>query len=489
MKVGITAFAGYIPRLRLSRKSIVEAIGWVNPGLMNYARSERSMCDVDEDSVTMGVESARDCLNGGDYGTVDSLYFASTTMPFADRQNSTIIAEALGLRDDISTLDISHSQRAGTSGLIAALKAQGNGGVGSTLYVAADSRRAKSGSVQELLFGDGAAALTLGVENTIASFLGSHSVNRDFVDHFRGDGSRYDYYFEERWIRDEGYFKMVPEAIQALLENARLTAEDIHHFIMPCTIRRLRETLAKKMGIAAKAIRDDLSEGCGETGTAHPLVMLAHTLEEARPGEKILMIGFGQGVDALLFETTDRIDSFSPCRGVKAQMDNGIIETNYLKHLSFKDMVEIEWGMRAEADAQVRPSAAWREHRNFNALIGGQCTRCGTVQFPAAHICVNPECRAKDSQKDYRLADSPAKVASYTVDRLAYTPNPPLLFGMIEFEAGAKVMMQFVGCDPEQVEVGLPMDMVFRVKRFDKQRNFRNYFWKAVPQSKIKKEG
>ena len=477
--VGITSYGGYIPRLRLSRESMAKANAWVDPGLIGRARGERTLCDVDEDCVTMDVEAARDCTNKGDRDAIDSLYFASTTMPFLDRQNSSIIAEALGLRGDVSTLDVSCSQRAGTSGLIAALKAVGNAGDGKALLVAADCRNAKAASILEMMFGDGAAALTLGAENVLAEFLGCHSITRDFIDHFRGDGSKFDYYFEERWIRDEGYYKMVPEAIQGLFDKTGITGADVSHFIMPCLIRRVREAVTKNMGVRPEAIRDDLSAGCGETGTAHPLVMLAHTLEEAKPGDKILVIGFGQGADALLFQATDGISGYSPRRGVKARLSGGVIETNYQKYLSFKGMVEINWGLRAEGQSKFRPSAAWREHKHFNGLIGGKCSACGTVQFPVSHICVNPECRATDSQEDFSLADSRAKVASYTVDRLAYSPNPPLIFGMIEFEEGAKFMMQFANCDPEKVEVGQPMEMIFRIKQYDKERNLRNYFWKA----------
>lgn len=477
---GIIGFGGYIPRMRLIRKSIAEANAWVNPGLMAYRGSERSVCNVDEDSVTMAVEAARNCLNGGDRAVIDSLYFSSTTMPFLDRQNSVIIAEALGLRNDITTLDISCSQRSATSGIIVALKAIGEAG-GSALYIAADNRNAKSASIQELLFGDGAAALTLGNDNVVAQFLGFHSITSDFIDHFRGDRSKFDTYFEQRWIRDEGYSKLVPEAIQPLFDKLGSKGSDVDHFIMPCIIRGVREALAKKMGIRPEAIADDLLLGCGETGTAHSVLMLAHCLEEAKPREKILVIGFGQGVDALLFETTDKIGAFSSRFSIKGQLASGSVETNYQKYLSMKDMAEIEWGLRAESEPKLRPSAAAREHRLLNGLIGGRCTQCGTIQFPMSHFCVNPECRANNSQEEYRLADSSAKVSTFTVDRLAYSPNPPLLFGMIEFESGAKLIMEFTDSNPENVKVGLPMEIVFRIKRMDKEHNFRSYFWKAAP--------
>jgi hydroxymethylglutaryl-CoA synthase len=479
--VGITAFGGYIPRLRMSRKSIVQANVWVDPSLMANAKSERSMCDYDEDTITMAVEAGRDCLKGLDRAGVGSVFLASTSLPFDDRQNSTIVADALGLKENICSLDVSHSQRAATSGLIAALRALGNS-EGQTLFVASEQRLTKCATPKELLYGDGAAAVMLGGKNLIAKFLGSDSLSVDFVDHFRSRGSRFDYEWEERWIREEGYFKIVPRVIAGALKKTGVSPADVSHFILPCVIKGVRENIAKKMGLPPESVRDNLMAGCGEAGAAHPILMLVDALQDAKPGDKILVAGFGQGADALLFEATGGVGSLSSRKGVKGSLQNGILETNYQKFLSFRDLVPIEWGMRAESGARkTRMTAMYRDHKMLNSLFGGKCAKCGTIQFPKAHICVNPDCRAVDSMEDYSLAESKSKIASYTVDWLAYTPNPPLLFGMIEFEEGAKFMVQFAGCKPEEVEVGVSMEMVFRIKTDDKQLNFRNYFWKATP--------
>ncbi|MDO8673248.1 MAG: short-chain dehydrogenase, partial [Dehalococcoidia bacterium] len=101
--IGIVSFGGYIPRLRLSRKSIVQQIGWLNPAIAGGAQGERSMCNFDEDSVTMAVAAARDCLVGQNKQKVDGVYLASTTLPFADRLNAGIVTTALNLRDEIMT--------------------------------------------------------------------------------------------------------------------------------------------------------------------------------------------------------------------------------------------------------------------------------------------------------------------------------------------------------------------------------------------------
>src|ERR1700679_1922811 len=118
---GITAYGAYIPRLRLQRKAMAEANAWFAPNLMGAAKGERAMANWDEDAVTMAVEAGRDCLPAADpikdRAFVDAIYFASTTMPFADRQNAGIVAGALNLSEGVSSLDITSSQRAGTSAL------------------------------------------------------------------------------------------------------------------------------------------------------------------------------------------------------------------------------------------------------------------------------------------------------------------------------------------------------------------------------------
>ena len=112
--VGITAFGGYIPKRRLVRQAIVDAHVWADPGLARRGRGERAMCNWDEDAVTMAVEAARSCVNSGGT-TPGALYFASTSAPFADRQNAGIVSTALSLPESIASVDVGSSQKAGVS--------------------------------------------------------------------------------------------------------------------------------------------------------------------------------------------------------------------------------------------------------------------------------------------------------------------------------------------------------------------------------------
>ncbi|RUA03258.1 MAG: 3-hydroxy-3-methylglutaryl CoA synthase, partial [Candidatus Neomarinimicrobiota bacterium] len=162
MSVGIHAFGGYVPRRRLQREVIAATNAWFNPGLKGLGKGERSIANWDEDAVTMAVEAARDALGstGRDGDVIQGLYLASTSLPFQDRQNAGIVAEALHLGHSLRTLDITGSQRAGTSALVTALQTVAGGG-GPVLVVGAEKRRTKAASPLELTTGDGAAALLI----------------------------------------------------------------------------------------------------------------------------------------------------------------------------------------------------------------------------------------------------------------------------------------------------------------------------------------
>ncbi|MBM3554096.1 MAG: 3-hydroxy-3-methylglutaryl CoA synthase [Alphaproteobacteria bacterium] len=475
---GIISIGGYIPRLRLQRKAIAEANAWFNPGLKGQAKAERAICNWDEDAVTMAVEAARDALTGIDRSQIDRVVIASTTLPFQDRQCAPLIAQALHLRNDIATLDLTTSQRAGTTGLMTALQAP-TGGL--TLVIAAEKRRTKAASPQEMSYGDGAAAMVIGANAPAARLIAAETEAVDFVDHFRGQSRDFDYVWEERWIRDEGYNKIVPPVVARLLKKAGVSGDRIAHFVMPCTLSRVAQGIAKKAGIAEDKVRDNLHAVCGDTGVAHPLVMLAHALEDAKAGDLILVAAFGQGCDALLFEATPALAGMPQRRGIKGSLARRKAEGNYQRFLAFNDNVVLERGMRAEGDKQTPMTTAYRKRDMITSLMGGKCRICGTVQWPKANVCVNPNCNAFHSQDDHPFSDQVGKVMSFTADQLTYCPDPPACYGMVTFEEGGRFMADFTDVDAPDLKVGMRMRMMFRIKEVDAQRGFVKYFWKAAP--------
>ena len=477
---GIKSFGAYVPRLRLQREAIGRANVWFDPSLAALARGERSICNWDEDTITMAVEAARDATDAAARQGIDALFLASTTLPFLDRQNAGIVAEALNLKGTLRTMDVAGSQRAGTGGLLSALDAA-RAGCDSALVIASEHRRTRVGSRMEMVSGDAAAALVVSNEPGLARLVAAHSCASDFVDHYRMDGVEFDYDWEERWVREEGYMKLVPAAVTALLEKAGLAAGDVAHFILPCAQRRVPPSVGKHLGLAAEAVVDNLLDVCGQTGVAHPILMLAQTLERAAPGDRIVVVGFGQGCDALLFEVTEAIGSTQPKRGVSGWLERRVPEENYARFQTFNDLVEREYGKRAEADMPTPLSALYRNRKMVNSFLGGRCTDCGTVQFPKSVYCVNPDCRKKDTQEDHPMADAAGKVRTWTADRLTFDMNPPAYFGLVDFEGGGRAMMDFTDVDPEKFDVDTAVTVHFRIKQFDKRRGFRRYFWKASP--------
>ena len=118
--VGVTAYGAYVPRRRLSRMSVIQSMGWFAPGLMMAAQGERAMCNWDEDSMTMAVASARDCLTGMDKKAVDGAYLASMSFPFRERQNAGIMAAGINLPEEgLSTADFTSCTKCGTTAVMA----------------------------------------------------------------------------------------------------------------------------------------------------------------------------------------------------------------------------------------------------------------------------------------------------------------------------------------------------------------------------------
>ncbi len=475
---GLTGYGGYVPRLRMQRTAIAAAHQWMAPSLRSLAKGRRSFCSWDEDSITMAVEAGRDALNTRDRTAFKSLTLASTTMPFADLQSSGVVAAALNLPADLRTLDVGYALRAGVGGLLEAITRGG----APALFIASDKPLGKPASTQEMLYGAGAAGFTLGSDKVIAHLVGSASRSVFFVDHFRGAGQRYDYFWEERWIRDEGYLKMVPEAVQAALADAGVQPVEVRHFLCAAPFKGIADAAAKKLGIPASAVADSLEENCGFAGCAHALLMLAHRLESAQPGELMVLVGFGQGCDALVFRTTDLLRQFKPRRGVSSALIDAQNHEAYLRMLSYEDSIDLEWGMRAEKQVKTALTEQYRSGEELSSFTGAHCRACGTVQFPPLPYCVNPGCHAPRSKFEaLHLFDEPAKVLTYTADWLSYHPSPPLYVGFVQFDNGARLLMEIVDIGSAGLEVGTPLRVTFRIKDVDKARAYPRYFWKATP--------
>jgi len=476
---GITSYGAYVPLYRINRMTIYSALGWLNPA--SLLPGEKAVANYDEDSLTMAVASAMDCLSGLEREEIDGLFYATTTTPYKERQNAGIIATALDLPPEIRTSDFTTSIKSGTGALISAYDAVTSGSAKNVMVCASDCRLGKPGGFQEEIYGDGAAALLLGDSGVIASVEGTHSVSYDFVDTWRATEDRYNRAWEDRWVRDEGYGKFISEAISGLLQKYNLTPQDFAKVVYPCLYVRAHADIGKKLGFEPAQIQDHMFTSIGNTGTAYTLMILVAALEDAKPGDKILVASYGNGSDALYLQVTDEIEKARNRRGIKGHLASKKDLGSYEKYATFREILDIDTGGRGEEIAATQLSTLWRERRMILGLCGSKCKRCGTPLYPSQEICANPKCGAINEMEDYRFSDKKGRLFTYTGDVLAFSPSPPAIYGMVDFEGGGRWLFDLNDCDLDSLEVGMPVEMSFRRKYHDASRGIHAYYWKATP--------
>lgn len=477
---GLLGYGVYLPVWRLARERILDAHAWINPALAAYAKGERAVCNWDEDAVTMACESTRGLLRAlppACAGNIRQLWIASTSLPAPERGAGAIVAEAAGLGTDLTSLDLA-SPRAGLSGLAALLGGQAPG---ISLCVASEARAARPASAQEMQYGAGAVAMVVGEGEAMARLLGSHSTTVDFMDQVRPNSSAYATPWEERWVRDAGYLQIVPQAVGVALGRLALRPDEVQHVAIATPTPAVSAALARAIGVAPERMVDSHASRCGDIGCAQPLLMLVSALERAAPGDRILVAGFGSGCDVLVLEATEalvnRRQDFS---GTALALGRRHPEENYLRTLVGGGQLDVEKGRRAEAQRASPLSVAWRERESVLGFLGGRCGRCGVEQFPRAARCVNPACHAVEALEPVRLADRSGRVLTCTADHLAFSLRPPVHYGIVDIDGGARALLEFADAEAYPVTPGARVRLVLRLRGAGAAQAPRSYFWKAI---------
>jgi len=462
--IGILGVGAHIPRYRLSGKTLNQVWGGGGSG-------ERAVANSDEDSLTMAVEAALDALDGKDPAAVGACLFASTTLPYAEKSNATLLAAAADLDAEILTADLGGSLRCGTTALRMALDLVKAGSVSQALVAAADMRLAAPGTELETVLGDGAAAFLVGNGEVFATFEGAYAVSHEFTDVWRNPGDRYLRMGDPTFTRAYGLDKHLPEAVDGLLQRLGLARQDVARVVYYAPDVRLHAALARQLRFPETAtLKEPVIAKAGNTGSAAPLLELALALEQVRPGDRILVVSYGNGAEALSFRATERITQAAWARGVSAQLALGRPLNYYGKFLLFRRHVETEV---IKAFSSL-PTMAREERQNIR-LYGQKCADCGAVSYPRRHLCW--KCSSRNLA-DYKLARR-GKVFTFTKDHLVPNPDPPTIMVTADLEGGGRFYTQLTDCDPAQVTFEMPVELTFR--RIHEGEELVNYFWKFRP--------
>ena len=431
------------------------------------------MASYDEDTTTMGVEAGRLALRAAPEAThVDGLWFSTADPAYLDKTNATAIHAALRLDSDATALDFGGAARSAVGSLRVALD-----GVGTTLVVASDLRTGLPTSPDESAGGDAAAALLVGDAGTgpvIAEYLGGGTATEEFLDRWRTPGDRRSKVWEERFGETK-YLPLGEQAWNAALKAAALNADQVDRVIVTGLHARSVRALAKRLGTKDGALVDDLAATVGNSGAAHPGLLLASALEQAAPGETIALVVLADGADVLLFRTTDALAGYVPARAIATQVETGG-DLPYGKFLSWRQMVTVEPPRRPEP-ARVSGSAAGRSEEWKLGFVGSRDRASGALHLPPARVSMDGG--ALDDMEPAPMADVPATIITFTIDKLAYSPSPPIVFAVVDFDGGGRFPVELTDVDPDAVKIGDRVEMTFR--RLFTADGIHDYFWKARP--------
>lgn len=439
---GLLAYASYLPVYRLGADSGVRGL--------------RVASSFDEDSTTMAVAAAGAL---GDLGDPGQVLFATTSPPYLDKTNAAAIVAALPLSSATFAADHIGSARSTFAAIRSALH---DGG----LVVAADVRVGKPGSADERGGGDGGAALLLGDGPVIAEILSTTSTTTELLDRWRSPRSLTGEQWEERFGFEQ-YADVIRDTAARALTIADLDEAD--HVVLTSG----NSAVAKRGGTLIKGRLSTVASPIGFSGAADPLIALAAVLDVAEPGETILLLSAVDGCDVLLLRATDELPRRRQPRSVAAQIARGR-EVAYLTYLSWRGLLERELPRRPEPDRPAGPPSARGVAWKFG-FAGSRCTACGFGHLPPIRVC--RQCGATDQMEALPASRLTGTVATFTVDRLAYSPSPPVIDVVVDFDGGGRCALEVADADPSAVAVGTRVELTFRT--LFTAGNVHNYFWKA----------
>jgi 3-hydroxy-3-methylglutaryl CoA synthase/uncharacterized OB-fold protein len=442
---GIVGYGAYLPAHRLDFADLAATLGTGSP------KGSRVVAGFDEDATTMGFEAARRIVDG----PIDALWFATTSPPYAEKTNATAVHAALGAGGAGFAVDLAGSARSGTGALRAAAAEGG-------LAVCGDVRVGLPGSADERGSADGGAAFRFGpAAQAIAVPVGRASATAEFLDRWRQPGELTSSQWEERFALEQ-YTPLVADVVARALADAGIEAVD--HVVVSSPHARTATSVTAKYGA-----QDALP--LGHAGAADLGLRLADVLDRAAPDQTILTISAVDGADATVWRTTERVGSVRA--GVRDQLAAGRA-IPYATYLTWRGLLERELPRRPEPERPAGPPTARTMNWKF-AFVGSRCDKCGFIHLPPARVCAS--CRTVGQMTATSLADAIGTVVTYTVDRLAYSPSPPVINAVIDFDGGGRSLLELADARPDEVAIGRRVRLAFR--RMYTAGGVHNYFWKA----------
>jgi 3-hydroxy-3-methylglutaryl CoA synthase/uncharacterized OB-fold protein len=457
-QLGITSWATYLPRYRLDRGAVSKAFS------MNSGKGSRTVASFDEDASTMAVEAARRTS-----GTpVDTVMFSTTHPPLLDKGSAATIAAVLDLPSQITAVDLGGSARS-TIGCLKAAFALAT----PTMLLASDMRFGRPGSDDEINGSDGAAAFTFGAD-PLVSLVAMESVSSPVMDRWRSEGDAGSQVWDDRWTADQQVPLMLA-VVERVVKTAGIAATDIASVVVSASSSKVAAQVLGKLGGGNEAN----VEPFGYYGAADVGIKLARVLSRASANQHILVVSGADGADAMVLRTSA---TFSTAAG-SVDDGSGGLAVSVIDYLAWRGLVHREPPRRPDPEIPAAPAVSRSDDWKF-AFTGTQCGACGARHLPPQRICMS--CGTLDKMEPVLMQHERGEVRTYTIDRIAFSPSPPVVVAVIDFESGGRFRCQLADVNPDEVQVGLKVEMVYRLISVA-QSGIRNYFWKARPLQSLSK--
>lgn len=307
--VGIAGYGAYVPRYRLPASEVARV--WT-AGQGGTPIKEKAVAGLDEDVITMSIEAARSALKraGIAPSLIRAVWVGSESHPYAVKPTSTLVAEALGISPHTLAADWEFACKAGTEAMQAAIGLIGSKMADYAMSIGMDTAQGRPGDALEYTAAAGGAAYLLGpAEDSLAVIEATYSYVTDTPDFWRRPGENYPSH-GDRFTGEPAYFHHVMSAANTMMEDLGVTAKDFDFAVFHQPNVKFPSKVAKDLGFTEEQIRTGLLAGeIGNVYAGSSMLGLSAILDEAKPGQRILLVSYGSGAgsDAMALTTTDRI--------------------------------------------------------------------------------------------------------------------------------------------------------------------------------------
>jgi len=308
-QVGIVGYGAYVPRYRLPGTEVARI--WTN-GLGGSPVKEKAVAGIDEDVTTMSIEAARNAVlrAGIDPQLIRAVWVGSESHPYAVKPTSTIVAESIGTSPNIQAADWEFACKAGTEAVQASIGIVGSGMGAYTLSIGMDTAQGRPGDALEYTAASGGAAFLIGpAEESCAVYQGSYSFVTDTPDFWRRSGQTYPSH-GDRFTGEPAYFHHVTSAASALMEMMGTKASDYTYAVFHQPNVKFPMRAAQMLGFTdAQYSTGLLADHIGNVYSGSCMVGLTAILDQAKAGDRILMVSYGSGAGSDAFDilVTDKI--------------------------------------------------------------------------------------------------------------------------------------------------------------------------------------